>query len=139
MIDELEGRYILQEEITFPQSFDFPNSAAANSQLSLIYAKPIKPLYEYQIAFYNPSTITDLTVKVFALEDFEGSIRIIDSFITTFAVPKAQAITGTTIYSYLEHIHGMFNGVGMKVVISNDTVLTAAQGFTGYAKIKAMY
>lgn len=84
---------------------------------------------------YNPSTVTDITVKVFNSElTLKAGTR--DAYITSFSIPKAQSITGTAINTYANFIHGMFNGGDCKLVVSNDTVLGAGDGFTTTIRLR---
>jgi len=119
------------------QAITFANSAAANNQQTFTIAAPATGIGEYMLTVYNPSTVTDLTVKVFAIAaGLGGADR--DSLLTPdpIVIPKSQAITGTTVNCYSTLIHGIFCGTAMKVVVSNNTVLGAAEGFTAAVRLR---
>ena len=132
---QLTGSNLRQTQIGTDQTATWANSAAANTQVSVTITKPTVPVGEYELIIYNPSTVTDLTIKVFAVEAaLGGGAR--DALITTIPVLKSQAITGTIISAYVRIIHGIFNGADCKLVISNDTALGAAEGFTAYIRLR---
>lgn len=132
------GRVLLSgEQIGEDLSFVFANSAAANTQSVATVQVPAEgmttndPLQAYKIAVHNPSTVTDLTVKLLTVEaDFA------DCLLDTLTVPKAQAVTGTTISAHEFLVGGIFCGGNLKIVISNDTVLGGADGFTAKIRIR---
>ena len=133
----LTGRLLRKIQVGTDQDVVFANSAAANTQVSLTITQPASPLDEYELIVYNPSTVTDLTCKVFTVETaLGGGDR--DSYLTAFSVPKSQSVTGTTINTYIRQLHGVFNGGNLKLVFSNDTVLGAAEGFTAKARLREL-
>ena len=103
--------------------------SAANTQSTLTIEAPINVRFEYEISVYNPSTITDLTVKIFNTRVINGTSR--DVLVYSFVVPKSQSVTGTTVSAYSIPVRLMFNGgVPVKIIASNNTVLGGTDGFT---------
>lgn len=116
-------------------SFVFANSAGLNTQKTAIITKPGDPVNKYKVSVYNPSTASDLTVKVFNIENsLGGGDR--DCYLTSFVIPKAQTVTGTAISAYDVLIEGLFYGGNVKLVVSNGTALGVAEGFTATARIR---
>jgi hypothetical protein len=114
----------------------FANSAGANTQATPItITKPTNVSQMHQISVYNPSTVTDLTVKVFTVAtSLGGGDR--DVLVDTITIPKAQSVTGTTINSYAETIYNWMNLGNGKIQISNNTALGAAEGFTATVRVR---
>ena len=117
----------------------FANDALVNTQKTTTFTYVTNAgsygVEEYMLTVYNPSTVTDLTVKVFEISTaLGGDAR--DSLITTLSIPKAQVTTGTTIVSHAKVIHGILNGEDVKLIISNDTVLGEADGFTASFRLR---
>jgi len=111
----------------------FANSATANTQKTIDLTMK-RPIEIYAIIINNPSTVTDLTVKVFNKEVFGEDTKY--AYITSFTVPKSQALTGTTIDTYLVLVEGMFIGGDVRLVVSNNTALGASEGFTSTFRIR---
>jgi hypothetical protein len=132
---QVSSTLLRQAQVGTDMELAFANSAAANTQKTVAYTKPEIPVDEYMIEVYNPSAITDLTVKVFAVEDLLGS-GTRDVLITKFGVLKSASETGTTISARAAFVHGMFNGADCKLVISNDTALGAAEGFSAFIRVR---
>jgi hypothetical protein len=114
----------------------FANSAGANTQATPItITKPTNVSQMHQISVYNPSTVSDLTVKVFTVATgLGGGDR--DVLVDTITIPKAQSVTGTTINSYAETIYNWMNQGNGKIQISNNTALGAAEGFTATVRVR---
>ena len=114
----------------------FANNAGANTQATPItITKPTNVSQMHQISVYNPSTVTDLTVKVFTVAtSLGGGDR--DVLVDTITIPKAQAVTGTTINSYAETVYNWMNQGNGKIQISNNTALGAAEGFTATVRVR---
>jgi hypothetical protein len=129
-------RYVSQNQIGTDIDFTFDNNAVINAQATPIdIIKPVSPSEEYQIIVHNPSTITDLTIKVFAIStSLLGTTRY--AYITSLTVPKAATITGTTLNTYAFYLSNLFNGSNVRLQISNNTVLGAAEGFAGTIRIR---
>lgn len=122
-------------QIGTDQAVAFANSAAINTQVNVDFTKPTVSKPRYKIAVYNPSTVTDLTVKIFSVAlDFGGGTRY--DFIDSFVIPKSQVITGTTINAYTKFIEGLFVGTDLRLVVSNNTVLGTAEGFSAYIRLR---
>lgn len=132
---ELTGSNLRQTQIGTDQTATWANSAAANTQVSVTITKPTVPVGEYELIIYNPSTVTDLTVKVFAVETaLGGGTR--DALVTTVSIPKSQSVTGTTINTQAKFLHGIFNASDCKLVLSNDLILGASDGFSAYVRLR---
>ena len=116
--------------------FVFANSALANNQQVKTIAAPTAQKLEYELIVNNPSTAVDITVKVFNVEaDLVGEVDK-DAYITSFVVPKSQAITGTTIDTYAVFVQGLFNGGAVKLVASPNTALAVDGGFTATVRLR---
>lgn len=135
MFVKLTGRLLRKTQVGTDQQVTWANNDAANTQKTVIFTKPDYPVEEYKLIVYNPSTVTDLTVKVFSVSpNLGGADR--DSLLTTFSVPKSQTVSGTTINSHIRLLHGIFNNANMKLVLSNDTALDASDGFSAYLRLR---
>lgn len=131
----IKGNQLRETQIGTDQTITWANSDAANTQKTVTFTKPAIPVSEYELIIYNPSTITDITVKIFNVETaLGGSNR--DALLTSINIPKAQTITGTTINTHVKLISGIFNGSNCKLVLSNDTVLGASDGFSAYVRLR---
>jgi len=132
---QLTGSILRQTQAGTDQTIIWANSAAINTQQTVTFTKPASPVSEYELIVYNPSTITDITVKIFNVETSLGA-GTRDALVTTVSIPKSQAVTGTTINTQAKYLHGVFNGTDCKLVLSNDTVLGVADGFSAYLRIR---
>lgn len=106
------------------------NSAPANTQVNVAIAQPTTPQKngKYLVNVRNPSTVTALTVKVRnTLAAFGGAAR--EAELTSIAVPA------NSIKSVL--VEGWLAGGGGSLLLSNDTVLGAADGFTADIRVVA--
>jgi hypothetical protein len=130
-----KGNQLSGAQVGTDQTVTWANSDAANTQKTVTFTKPAIPVSEYELIIYNPSTITDITVKIFNVETaLGGSDR--DALLTSVTIPKSQTLTGTTINTHIKLISGMFNGGDCKLVLSNDTVLGASDGFSAYVRLR---
>lgn len=116
-------------------TFAFANNDVANTQkvATLDKLKGIEP--NHCISVYNPSTVTDLTLKIFMVEPALGGADR-DGLIAKVNIPKAQTITGTVINTYSTIVYGFVNASEFKFVLSNDTALGAADGFSAYLRVR---
>jgi hypothetical protein len=132
---QLTGSTLRQTQISTDQTVTWANSNVVNTQKTVTFTKPTAPISEYEIIIYNPSTVTDLTVKVFAVETaLGGGTR--DALVTTVSIPKSQSVTGTTINTQAKFLHGIFNASDCKLVLSNDLILGASDGFSAYVRLR---
>lgn len=136
---QLIETYIKGNKVGSDISNTFANNAVANTQFTNTVLQSILPskqtVGEYAITVYNPSTVSDLTVKIFNIElSLGGATR--DSLVTTLQAPKNQTITGTIIHTRTFFVHGLFCGSDVKIVVSNDTVLGAADTFASVIRIE---
>ena len=116
--------------------FVFANSALANNQQIETIAAPAIQKLEYELVVNNPSTAVDITVKVFNVEEDLVGTTDKDAFITSFVVPKSQALSGTTVDTYAVFVQGMFNGCAVKLVVSNNTEVAVDGGFTATVRLR---
>jgi hypothetical protein len=145
LIDNGDGTYsegstgvLRQRQVGDNLTFAFAHSANANTQKTATVAKPANPLMEYQLIIYNPSTTSDITVKLLAVEEDLGGEGVdVEVLIDSFIVQKAQAVSGTTISAYAVNLVGaLFNGSNLKIVVSNNEALAADGGFTATVRIR---
>lgn len=131
----ISGNYTTGTAVGDDNAVVFENSAAANTQVNVDIAKPSNPKNRYLLTVYNPSTITDLTVRIFAKDlALGGDIRY--SHLDTIAIQKSQAFNGLTINSYSYLLEGAFIGTDLRIVIMNDAALGAADGFSAYIRVR---
>ena len=109
----------------------FVNEAAANTQKTATIAAPATPLQSYKIAVHNPSAVTAITLKLFTAEADLG-----DCLIDTLNIPAAATVTGTAISAHEFLVGGIFCGGDLKIIVSNDTILGAEEGFTAAIRIR---
>ena len=129
------GTQLRETQVGDDQTLTWANSAVANTQVVVNVARPSVPVSEYKVKVYNPSTVTDLTCKVFAVAaGLGGSGR--DCLVTTFSIPKSQTMTGTAVNAHARLIHGIFDGSALKLVFSNDTVLGGGDGFSATMRLR---
>lgn len=132
---QLTSRSLKETQIGTDQDLTWANSDVVNTQKTHTFTKSAVPVEEYMLICYNPSTITDLTVKMFNVEtNLKDATR--DVLVTTVIIPKRQTTTGTIIESHTRIVHGIFNGGNCKIVVSNDTVLGVADGFTATFRLR---
>lgn len=115
--------------------FVFANEASANTQKTKTIDKPSKPIRNHKFIIYNPSTVTDLTVKFFNVESSLGGVDR-EAYVSSVVVPKSQSTTGTTINTYEVIVEGLFTGGDVKLVLSNNTALGVTDGFTATVRVR---
>ena len=121
--------------VSTDQSVTFANSALINTQQTFTITVPEIGICEYMLTVYNPSTVTDLTVKVFAeAVSLGGASR--DALLATVYIPKSQSISGTTVNCNSKLLHGIFCATDMKIIASNDTALGVSDGFQSTFRIR---
>lgn len=122
-------------QVSTDQTVTYAHSAFVNTQVNVDIAKPTMVKSRYKIIVYNPSTISDLTVKIFNTTlSLGGATRY--GFLDSYTVPKSQTITGTTVSTYTKLVEGAFLATDLRLVVSNNTVLGAADGFSAYVRIR---
>jgi len=109
----------------------FAHEAGADTQKTASIAVPAIVAEAYKLAVHNPSAVTALTVKLFTVEATLG-----DCLSETFVVPAAATVTGTAISAHEFLVGGIFCGGALKLVVSNNTVLGAADGFTTTLRLR---
>lgn len=131
---------VLQEAIVSGASDPnvvFDPNAAVDTQKTLTFVEPTTSYGEYGFVFYNPSDVTDLTVKIMTIEtSLGGGTRY--GYITSVSIPKSQSISGTTINTYTKYVTGVFNGAACQLIFSNDTDTGEGGGFTSTARVRAV-
>lgn len=132
----VSSNVISGRQLEADKNITFANNALINTQVTIDFLKPKESFSKYIISVYNPSTVTDLTCKVFSIEENVDTTNTRYSLITTLAFAKSQAVTGTTINMITAIVQGMFAGAKLRLVFSNDTALGAAEGFTGILRVR---
>jgi hypothetical protein len=109
-------------------SFAFANNAAAGTVVNVDVPLPAAPSAggEYLVTVYDPSAVTDLAVSVQNKHTMGGQARYGE--LAVFAVLKGKTRDVPLAFWIL--------GEGGRLAISNDTVLGAADGFTGYYEVR---
>lgn len=131
------GNVLQQTQIGADSNAVFANSDAVNTQKTINFTAPVSPSEQCELIVYNPSTISDLTVKVFNVELTLASATR-DALVSTITIPKAATVTGTAINTHINLIAGAFNGGDIKLVVSNATVLGIADGFTASFRLRTL-
>jgi len=107
--------------------------AAANTNVTITFTRLDSPYKEHEVIVFNPSTDTDLTLKIMGVEaSLGGDSR--DVLLTTLSIPKAQTLTGTLVQAYRRRVENLFVGGNAKIVLSNDSIATAT--FTATVRIR---
>lgn len=119
--------------------FTFPENSAENDGYEFIMDKQDRPADAYLIHVYNPSTASDLTLSLYAMTDFEGSIRYKDCRIDYDTIPKSATVNGRTLEAYVKEYTYAFIDNNIKLRLSIDTALGAGEGFTGALKVYGVY
>lgn len=107
------------------------NSAGANTAVNVAIAQPATPQKnaKYLVNVRNPSTVTALTMKVRnTLAGFGGSAREAD-------LGASITIPANSVVSVL--VEGWLAGGGGTLLLSNNTVLGVADGFTADIRVIA--
>lgn len=127
----------IQGTLIDANSVVFDPNSAADTQKTITIAEPANSYREYAFIFYNPSTVSDLTVKAVSIEtSLGGDTR--QELVKTFDVPKSQTISGTTVNTYVKHVNGIFNGTNCQLIFSNDTATGAGEGFEPYFRVRVV-
>jgi hypothetical protein len=138
MTEIMENEVPSGVQVSTDRDITFANSALVNTQVTIDFTKPDQIRKKYELQVYNPSTITDLTVKVFHVEANVDSTNTRYSLVTSITIPKYQTVTGTAFGMYSTLLQNIFNGVNVRFVISNDTVLGGSDGFTAILRLKEL-
>jgi hypothetical protein len=120
------------------QTATYANSALINTQVTIDIAAPTYAKQRYKIVVYNPSTVTDLTIKIMSTETSLGAGTRY-AFLDSMTVPKSAAYTGTTINAYEKEVEGIFTGAALRLVVSNDTALGGSDGFSAYIRVRECF
>jgi len=115
------------------QYVTFANSASLNTQKTLTLSAPDTVKKRYLLVCYNPSTTTDLTVKIMAARTMNSTT--VNTLLTTVTMAKAQTISGTTISANSVLLEGVFVGAGLTLIVSNSTAVGSSSGFSAYFDI----
>ena len=112
------------------QEFSFANGNSVNTQKEIIFPAPANIREYHLFLFHNPSTETDLTVKIFNTVTVGGQTRV---FVDSFIVPAKNTVTGTNLETDMRNKFGELFMLGGDVVlvISNNQVIGGSGGFTG--------
>jgi hypothetical protein len=127
--------YVTMEQVGSDVNFIFASpSTPVNTQKTTTITRPADPVECYDVHIYNPSTESDLTLKLFeVVTPWSGAGGQANSYIDTLTIPKYQAVSGTTITAHKNQVYGLFNGYDCKFVMSNNTAL--ATGVTPVMRI----
>ncbi len=112
----------------------YANSASADTQVVKTIPLYSYPSYRHLVLVYNPSTVTDLTMKILYVSTTIGGSAY-DIFVDQVSIPKAQTLTGTALVGKAVIIEGLINGMDAKLIFSNDTVLGGSDGFSAYYEV----
>lgn len=116
----------------------FANGDTANTQKTITLTKPSGTIKKYhRLVFHNPSTGTDLTVKVWNKASIGGVTKY---FMGSFIVPAKATVTGTSIETDGRNIvKDLFMGNSdVELVISNNQVIGGAGAFTATVQVYAL-
>jgi hypothetical protein len=104
------------------------NSAGAGTEVTIDFGQLTPPLRsKYRVQVHNPSTVTALTIKVYDRVNLGGAVR--NALLATLAI-AANAVEE-------ESVESMFGGTdGVRLVVSNDTALGLADGFTANIAVR---
>lgn len=134
-IADLVVNAITAQQISTDQAVAFANSALINTQVAIDFTRPAMTKDRYKLVCYNPSTTSDLTIKIFdKVLSIGGGTHY--ALIDTVTIPMSQSITGTTEEAHTKFYEGLFVGNDLRLVVSNNTALGAAAGFTAYIRLR---
>jgi hypothetical protein len=112
-------------QINQQTSAAWANSAAKDTVKSLVsIPQPAHPVINYLISVVNPSTESDLTVKLLTTR---GGVK---SYLTSLTVPKSATIKGTAIGAYDFLVQGLFVAGSLDIDLSNDTAVGGSGTFS---------
>ncbi|MBT9166931.1 MAG: hypothetical protein DDT19_00255 [Syntrophomonadaceae bacterium] len=111
------------------------HSAPANTNVVLTITDFKLPLKEHEIIVFNPSTATDLTVKIMAVEPSLGGASR-NALLTTLSIPRSQTLTGTPIDTHRRRVENLLLTGTARLVLSNDTALGVTGGFTAVVRVR---
>lgn len=120
------------EQIDTDKAAVFANSAAVNTVVNVAIAagKSRRDRTKFVVIVRNPSAVTALTVRVRAVETALGGATRYPE-LATLAVP-ANTPDGKALV-----FEGYVSG-GLRVSVSNDTVLGVADGFTADVRVRGL-
>lgn len=113
------------------------NSVPANTEVNADVPAPTNPSItgKYLILVHNPSGVTALTGKVRVRWTDSGANARVASLIEG-GTEKTIAIPAGATRAFV--VEGWVVATGGRIVLSNDTVLGAADGFTAYVQVRAL-
>lgn len=125
---QTSGQFLIGGQVGSDTNFIFASpSTPVNSQLTATFTKPATPVECYNIHVYNPSDVSDLTVKLFHdVTPWSGAGGRAYSLVDTLTIPKSQSVSGTTVSAYTNQVYGLFNAYDLRVVMSNNTAMSTA-------------
>jgi hypothetical protein len=117
----------------------FANSAPQDTQKTLDIAVPTTSAKgSYKLIVYNPSTVTALTVKIFSEElALKGATRY--TYEKSLTVPAVTTTSGTSVNTSSFVIEDILATTGVRLIISNNTVLGASDGFTATFRLRELF
>lgn len=115
------------KQISTDQDATWANSAPANTAVNVDITKPTSAVGEYMLTIYNPSTVTAITVNVYAIALTLGAG-------TRYSLITSLSFPANTTQS--KFIHGIFNGTDVRFELKNDTILGGSDGFTAKLRLR---
>ena len=131
------GKKVTGTQVGEDISIDFPSSSPVNTQVTADVALPALPVQNYMFSLFNPSTQTDLTVKLFSTEVEVDTTVTRYALLGTIVSPLAATVSGTVVNMTETIVNYLFPGTDLRIVASNDTVLVAG-AFSAIARIREL-
>ncbi len=133
---KINAFYVSGRQIGSDTDVVWAAESAANTQKTVDIAAPTEyAKLTYKLIVLNPSTVSDVTLKVMSTElDLKGDTRYAHE--DTVVIPKSQSVTGTTINTHTVFIEGIFTGADLRLVLSNDTALGVGESFTATLRLR---
>jgi hypothetical protein len=121
-------------QIGTEKTVTYANNDAANTIKTITdIAQPVDLAKEYLIMVENPSTETDLTVRIYLKQTFNNVVRW--GYYTLFAVKKSTDTYNpdqvNKISVGVARVSGAMLAQGIGLSITNDTLIGAAGTFVG--------
>lgn len=110
--------------------------ATADLNVANLIAKPLNGMIQdyHEIVVYNPSTVTDINMKVMTEEkNLKSGTRY--ALLSEHTIPKSATSTGTTVNTHAFRVANMFASGNCYIVFSNDDTLETGEEFTATLRI----
>jgi hypothetical protein len=119
------------------QSIVWANSALVNTEKTVTYFKPSRRNQYYVLTVYNPSTVTDITARVYQKKRGLGGAERM-AYLTSYTFTKTTGGDTTDTGTTAKILEFPYVNDDMSIVFSNDTVLGGSDGFTAYARLEVL-